>query len=325
LNRRFKIESSGIIATVAATVVLLLLTACQYDPFAHTYTTLKPKPEDIVGKYVLTNQTMLPGGARAIPGERPYLELRADGIFNAIGAAPRIDFPRTNYFEKLVNVSGKWDVQQIGTIDNGFKNLQPHWGLALRTDSVELEPVGLMGEKPPYALIFTLGDPDSGWAMLYARDLGGGQLAPLPFGVEPGGPIPLIPGVLFLIAVVGAMAAVVAIGLGIAAVTLGITGVLITVGVLSTSVIAAMMTRRIAVGFKVLGAQASFLLGAPVGTAASLAIDCLWKWKIKWPLAAAIGAFAGALAGFAIAFALYHLLRFVLKRCSTAKSPDLPA
>ena len=32
-----------------------------------------------------------------------------------------------------------------------------------------MQPVGLTGKKPPFGLIFTLGDPDSGDAMMLAR------------------------------------------------------------------------------------------------------------------------------------------------------------
>lgn len=42
-------------------------------------------------------------------------------------------------------------------------------GVSLKSDDADLDSSGLTGRKPPYGLIYTLGDPDSGKAMIFER------------------------------------------------------------------------------------------------------------------------------------------------------------
>lgn len=83
---------------------------------------------------MLTRQTLTPDGLAALQGKRCTIELRADGTFTATNVPP-------------------WK----------------HWGVYLESDAVDLDPPGLTGRKPPYGLIYTLGDPDSGDAMIFER------------------------------------------------------------------------------------------------------------------------------------------------------------
>ncbi len=152
-------------------LALLLLTAsCQYDPHAHLYTTKKPQPADVVGRYVLTDQTVVAGGVSALQGKPCVIDLRADGTFTATNVPPwETDSPGTDFFNTLLSGSGTWRIDSVGSVDDGGRPLKTHWGVYLDSQTVKMEPVGLTGQKPQYGLIFTLGDPDSGDAMILER------------------------------------------------------------------------------------------------------------------------------------------------------------
>ena len=149
---------------------LLLAQGCQYDPHAHLYTTEKPHTTNVVGRYALTRQTLTPGGLAALQGRSCTIELRADGTFFATNVPPsQPSFPPTNFFTTLVSGSGTWRIDSVGSVDDGRKPLKTHWGIYLESDAGKMQPPGLTGPKPPYGLIYTLGDPDSGDAMILER------------------------------------------------------------------------------------------------------------------------------------------------------------
>ena len=45
----------------------------------------------------------------------------------------------------------------------------PIWGVYLRDPADKMMPADFTGKKPPYGLIFQLGDPDSGYAILMKK------------------------------------------------------------------------------------------------------------------------------------------------------------
>jgi len=98
------------------------------------------------------------------------IDLRADGSFTATNVPPwELDSPGMNFFSALVSGSGKWRIDSVGSIDDGSRPLKTHWGVYLDSDTAKMMPAGLTGQKPPYGLIFTLGDPDSGDAMIFQK------------------------------------------------------------------------------------------------------------------------------------------------------------
>jgi len=153
-------------------VALLACESCQYDPHAHLYTTRKPSPQDLVGLYKLKRQTVTGDGLSALGGKLPVVELFADGSFTATNVSPR--GPKTSvrdqdFWGTLLNASGHWRVGSVGGIDNGVGREETHWGVYLDSVAAPVDAAGLTGTKPPYGLIFTLGDPDSGTAMFLER------------------------------------------------------------------------------------------------------------------------------------------------------------
>lgn len=150
---------------LALLVLLLALAGCQRDPFSRTYTTVEPKPEDMVGTYVL-DALHLPPVAR---GGQPevVVELRADGTFTAKNVPPwRVDPLDARFLASLVSGEGQWQKSPVGT--RGPEGAEI-WGVYLQTPDNRLHPAKLTGSKPPYGLIFTLGDPDSGHAVVLSR------------------------------------------------------------------------------------------------------------------------------------------------------------
>ena len=150
--------------------MLLLVSAtwagCQYDPHAHLLTTSEPRTEDVVRTYVL-DALHLPSSVMGV-GVRPevWIELRANGSFSATNLPPWTSGGRgTNFLASLVSGEGRWEKGTLGTID-GRKTI---WGVYLRTPDDRFHPAGFTGDSPPYGLIFTLGDPDAGEAVLLKR------------------------------------------------------------------------------------------------------------------------------------------------------------
>jgi hypothetical protein len=151
-------------------LLLALAQGCQYDPYAHLYTTEKPQPADVAGHYTLTSQTVTTGGLSVLTGRHCVVELRPDGTFTASNVPPwEIGSPGTNFFNVLLSSSGTWSVGSVGSVDDGRRPLKTHWGVDLNSETAKIRPAGLTGKKPPYGLIFTLGDPDSGTVMILEK------------------------------------------------------------------------------------------------------------------------------------------------------------
>ena len=161
-------------------VVSLGLVSCQYDPHAHLLTTKEPLREAIVGTYVVDRFELTPelsGKSAAI-----VIELRENGTFSAKNVPPwQGDLPQPDFFDTLITGTGQWEMKTMGLLQPG--NL-PIYGVYLRNgpkmtsptppgkDPFEglMSPAQLTGNKPPYGMIFQIGDPDSGYAILMKKE-----------------------------------------------------------------------------------------------------------------------------------------------------------
>ena len=156
--------------SVLLLALMVLIQGCQYDPHAQLYTTDKPKESDVVGIYTLTSQSVTRDGLAAMHGRPCIIELRADGTFSATNVPPLLlNSPDTNFFSTLASGSGTWHFDSVGSIGNGAGAVKTHWGISLDSAVVRFQPVGLSGAKSPYGLIYTLGDPDEGMALILER------------------------------------------------------------------------------------------------------------------------------------------------------------
>jgi len=154
---------------VLAFALLLAFAGCQFDPFTSVYTRSQPKPEDLVGVYVPDAAT-----AHFVAGLYPAADtsivLSPDGTI------------------VLQNVPDCWKTL-FGTSDGGFDSGKGRWKLQRHQEwwvlGVEVSTEGfssrehapiqlttemfLVGEKPPYKIHLTIGDPDAGRALHFER------------------------------------------------------------------------------------------------------------------------------------------------------------
>ncbi|MFN0198761.1 MAG: hypothetical protein ACKVT0_18595 [Planctomycetaceae bacterium] len=142
----------------------VILAGCQYDPHGHLYTTSEPKDADIVGTYVL-DRFELPADI-SIAHRDIEVELHVDGTFTATNVPPRNIETDKAFFASLLSGTGTWEKDAIGTLDPGSKSM---WGVYLQTPDDRFHSANFTGDQPPYGLIFTLGDPDSGDAVILKR------------------------------------------------------------------------------------------------------------------------------------------------------------
>lgn len=148
--------------------LLLFLAACQYDPYTSEYTSHRPNDSDLPGEYVATVETReLIRNAHSYPACNPQVILHADHTFE-IKDVPDWFITEGDAGTKLVSGSGTWALQQH----------QEWWALGIlfresTGQSVFKGPFGmdfmLVGEKPPYLVHMTIGDPDMGKAMQFQK------------------------------------------------------------------------------------------------------------------------------------------------------------
>lgn len=144
--------------------------ACQYDPHAHLYTRSRPPASDVAGVYRLTSETLLKSDLAGFDKRACLVSLNADGTFEAVNVPPwDLDFPGSDFVERLLSGAGTWRIDAIGAVDNGWTS-QHVWGVYLDSPTVKLAPAHLTGQKSPYGLIFSLGDPDGGEALILTRN-----------------------------------------------------------------------------------------------------------------------------------------------------------
>jgi hypothetical protein len=103
-------------------------------------------------------------------GRPCIVELAADGTFVATNVPPFVfGAPPITSLSSLVSRRGSWQLGGVGGVDNGSGRTKTHWGVYLKSKAPQLQSPGFTGDKPPYGLIFTIGDPDSGTVMILEK------------------------------------------------------------------------------------------------------------------------------------------------------------
>ena len=149
--------------------LLVWLSACQYDPFAHEYTTSRPVERDLIGTYRPDRETAdrMKRVLGIAVGRFCELTLRPDGTFT-IREMPRCWFVASveDCVAGTEDVAGTWKIIP-----------QQQWwavGLTKRSTVAGVDHIYrframLRGSEPPYLLHFIIGDPDSGNGLAFAR------------------------------------------------------------------------------------------------------------------------------------------------------------
>lgn len=151
---------------ILAISVSFAFLSCQYDPHGHLYTTTEPAAKDIIGTYMLERYDL--PSVTTIKHTPVRLELHADSTFTATNIPPwELEIPDDGFFSSLLSGTGRWEISTLGMVDPGAK---PIWGIYLRSKEHDFHPADFTGEGPPYGLIFILGDPDSGNAVILRKD-----------------------------------------------------------------------------------------------------------------------------------------------------------
>ncbi len=148
-----------------------MLTGCQYDPYTASYTKTKPNRKDLVGTYVPDADTMT-----LISKEGHYsqvassISLLEDGtiIIENIPDWWRIFEGPQGGFD---SGRGTWKIekhQEWWALGAAFTNTEQFASLKNKLPGLGTEMM-LIGEKPPYKIHLTVGDPDAGVGMQFVK------------------------------------------------------------------------------------------------------------------------------------------------------------
>lgn len=153
-----------------AILALILLAGCQYNPYAHLFTTTQPKLEDVVGSYLLAQQRITAPGLAVLQGRQCQLDLHQDGTFNITNYPTWTEAfsPANGQFVALISATGRWSCETTGSVSDG-RTSKDHWGVVFSDADQKLHALDLTGQTPPYGLIMTYGDGDAGTVMIFEK------------------------------------------------------------------------------------------------------------------------------------------------------------
>lgn len=177
---------------MALALLGVFLQGCQYDPYADSFTTKKPKFKNISGDYILEEQTLTMAGMDFLKGKTCRISLHRNGTFRAINMPPldlifkydENDQAREGEddgtakwgFNRLpgllhhpVNVEGTWQISEAGAQDLGWFGERTCWGVELQTTDGQFGVLNLTENKPPYGLIYTFSDPDLAMVLVFKK------------------------------------------------------------------------------------------------------------------------------------------------------------
>jgi hypothetical protein len=146
-----------------------MLAGCPINLDTPRYPMNQPASADLVGIYVPTTETTVLISKGGYSGRSTSIELHADGTF------------------RFVNVPDWWETK-FGEPDGGFDNGNGMWNTAKQQEWWNLDLVfgdtrgfahplkggidtaaNIIGQKPPYDLSLTIGDPDNGKEMRFHK------------------------------------------------------------------------------------------------------------------------------------------------------------
>ena len=150
-----------IITVMVLFIVVTSVSGCRRKSYRFIHT--KPDEAEIVGRYVLIDQTVIKGGLSALQGRECQLELHPDGSFRMT------NYPYTagarsaslRYFKKFTSTTGSWELATVGTTYDATQTPKRCWGIYFYGTDENIHSTAFTGQAPPYELVTILGDPDS--------------------------------------------------------------------------------------------------------------------------------------------------------------------
>ena len=157
-------------------IPIFTLVGCYSDPYTLEYTTGRPKPGTLLGRYVLLSQNVTNEGLAPFMGRQCSLVIKPDGTFLAQNF-PNLDLCRTwdvkrapgNFFMKLLTIKGVWNVDMGEEVPYGLGYTRNRFNLTLNSTQMKFDPVRLLHHKDPYELLFTLNDPEGGTTLIFQK------------------------------------------------------------------------------------------------------------------------------------------------------------
>jgi hypothetical protein len=122
----------------------------------------------VIGVYQFKEQTISQASIDKL-GQKATIVLNSDGSYQA-NNIPNVFGGANAESHKYISATGKWKIEIIGSVDNGWGHPKSHWGVTLTSIDQSLTSIGLMGDKTPYKLIVTFDDPDSGEVMIFQKN-----------------------------------------------------------------------------------------------------------------------------------------------------------
>ena len=147
-------------------ICLIIQTGCMNNGIEWSelsFTRAKPKTEDLVGTWTPTNETVRDMSRRGkYTISHHELTLSSDGTFSMRNMPDWWSDGFGKSHQRFESGSGTWEIQRdLGPLTTIY---------VVKLQFPEIwKTVNLSGQKPPYQLHITLGDPDSGEYMLFER------------------------------------------------------------------------------------------------------------------------------------------------------------
>ncbi len=152
-------------------LTVVILAGCQYDPYTSVYTTTQPKTNDVVGVYVpdTNTVTLISKEGRYSPAS-PSITLLNDGTIT-ITNIPDWWLTFGEPHGGFDSGHGTWSIQkhqEWWALSVGFANTTQFGSLSNKPGGIGTEMM-LIGDKPPYKIHLTVGDPDAGRGMQFDK------------------------------------------------------------------------------------------------------------------------------------------------------------
>ena len=149
----------------------VIVAGCGEDPVVNAakkqqaeFVGTEPKAVDVVGTYVLSDQTVIPGGVSALAGRTCEIYVSPDGSFSVT------NYPQSSdtTFGSFLSATGTWRIATVGT-SYGYSTNPKDWGFRFEGSGRNMDPAAFAGPQQPYGLLTILGDPDSNQTLRFKR------------------------------------------------------------------------------------------------------------------------------------------------------------